>query len=182
MRFAAVALVVALAGSVATTWILPHYLAPAAALLFLLVVQGTRHLARFTWGGKSIGRRVVCGLAVVYALVFVLSVYDYATAQRTGIARERPRLVAGLERTPGRHLVVVRYGPRHTETINDEWVYNAAEIDAAKIVWAREMDTGENRKLFEYFQDRRAWLLLADAKPPRLVAYPQRGESAYAQR
>lgn len=173
MRFVAATLAFALAGSLQTTWLLPHYLAPVVPLLFLLVVQGVRRLRRWSWGGIPYGRSVVCGLGIVYVLIFVVSVCQYATAQRTGIARYRPPLLAQLEQTPGRHLVVVRYAPQHTDTINDEWVYNAADIDAAKVVWAREMGSAENQKLFEYFKDRQRWLLLADAKPPRLLPYPE---------
>jgi hypothetical protein len=178
MPWVIAALGFAWAGSLGTTWVLPHYLAPAVGLLFVLVVQGIRQLRRWRWGGRPCGRSAVLGLAVLYALVFILSVYHYATVQRTGIARYRPRVLAQLQRLPGRHLVVVRYGPEHFKTINDEWVYNAADIDAAKVVWAREMDPAANRRLFAYFRDRRTWLLLADAEPPRLVPYPREEHSS----
>jgi hypothetical protein len=174
MRFVAATLAFAVAGSLQTTWVLPHYLAPVMPLLFVLVVQGIRRLRRWTWDGKPCGRSAVFGLAVLYVLVFILSVYHYATVQRTGIARYRPPLVAQLERLAGKHLVVVRYGAEHFKTINDEWVYNAADIDAAKIVWARDMGPARNRELLDYFQDRRLWLLLADEKPPRLLPYPEK--------
>jgi hypothetical protein len=178
MPWVIAALGFAWAGSLGPTWVLPHYLAPAVGLLFVLVVQGIRQLRRWRWGGRPCGRSAVLGLAVLYALVFILSVYHYATVQRTGIARYRPRVLAQLQRLPGRHLVVVRYGPEHFKTINDEWVYNAADIDAAKVVWAREMDPAANRRLFAYFRDRRTWLLLADAEPPRLVPYPREEHSS----
>ncbi|MHC4177349.1 MAG: hypothetical protein ACYSWU_07575 [Planctomycetota bacterium] len=174
MWFVIAALSFAWAASLAPTWLLPHYLAPAIPLLFLLVVQGIRRLRRLTWGGRCVGGLGVSGIGVLYALILILSVCHYAASERTGIARHRPRLLAQLMRTPGRHLVVVRYAPEHTASMNDEWVYNAADIDAAKVVWAREMGPARDRELFDYFKDRRGWLLLADAQPPRLLPHPQR--------
>jgi hypothetical protein len=54
----------------------------------------------------------------------------------------------------------VRYGARHD--VFDEWVYNGAEIDTAKILWARDMDAAQNEKLFAYFKDRQIWLVNPD--------------------
>jgi hypothetical protein len=54
-------------------------------------------------------------------------------------------------------------------------VYNAADIDNAQVVWAREMDMVQNRKLLEYFKDRHVWLAEVDnnAMSPKLVPYPR---------
>ena len=71
-----------------------------------------------------------------------------------------------LENSPGQHLVIVAYGREHD--LNHEWVYNAADIDAAKVVWARDMGTRENEELLQYFHDRRVWRLNADQYPLRL--------------
>jgi hypothetical protein len=49
-----------------------------------------------------------------------------------------------------------------------EWVYNAADIDGAKVVWARDMDLRNNAELLRYFHDRQAWSLDADQSPPAL--------------
>ena len=68
-----------------------------------------------------------------------------------------------------RDLVIVTYGPDH-DTLA-EWVYNAADIDAATVVWARDMGREKNQELIDYFKERRVWGLFADEVPPRLVPY-----------
>jgi len=82
---------------------------------------------------------------------------------------QRARILDQLSRTDGRHLVIVRYGREHV--VHEEWVYNAADIDGAKVVWAREMDPARDCELLDYFRERRAWLLEADARPATLVPY-----------
>jgi hypothetical protein len=83
---------------------------------------------------------------------------------------ERAAVLAQLERTPGSHLAIVRYGPHHPIDMH-EWVYNEADINAAKVIWARDMAPAENKELIDYFHDRHVWLVDADATPPRVVPY-----------
>lgn len=80
----------------------------------------------------------------------------------------RANVIARLAAQPGKQLVFVRYSPRHI--FQNEWVYNAADIDGAPIVWARDLGT-EDEKLRSYYPDRTAWLLEPDAAPPRLSRY-----------
>jgi hypothetical protein len=74
-----------------------------------------------------------------------------------------------LSQRPGKQLVIVHYSPEHSP--DQEWVYNAADIDASKVVWAREMDAASNAQLLAYFKDREVWLLNADSYPQRLQPY-----------
>ena len=53
--------------------------------------------------------------------------------------------------------MLVKYGPERFGNL--EWVYNKADIDQAKIVWAHDMDRKENCKLVDYFKDRVIWSL-----------------------
>ncbi len=80
-----------------------------------------------------------------------------------------------LSQTPGKHLILVRYGDDHN--IHDEWVYNGAEIDSAKVLWARELDAEQDAKLLAYFKDRHVWLVEPDKDNTELIPYqppPQR--------
>ena len=75
-----------------------------------------------------------------------------------------------LKNRPERQLAIVRYKPDHDSL--SEWVYNEADIDNSRVVWAREMSADANRKLIEYFKDRQVWLVEADEKSPKLSPYP----------
>jgi hypothetical protein len=84
---------------------------------------------------------------------------------------ERAHVLKELEHMPGKQLVIVRYHPNH-DFILDEWVYNNADIDGSKVIWAR--DTGpQNAELVKYFSDRHVWLVEPDYNPPRLSPYAQ---------
>jgi hypothetical protein len=56
-----------------------------------------------------------------------------------------------LSARPGQHLALVRYENQHN--VEGEWVYNSANIDAQKVVWARDMGEAENRELLHYYSE-----------------------------
>ena len=49
----------------------------------------------------------------------------------------RAHMVQQSEALPNKQLVIVRYSTTHNPHV--EWVYNAADIDHSKIVWARDI-------------------------------------------
>ncbi len=66
--------------------------------------------------------------------------------------------------------MIVRYKPDHD--FSREWVYNTADIDGSKVVWARDMGAAQNAELINYFKGRHVWLLEPDEDPPRISPYP----------
>jgi hypothetical protein len=55
--------------------------------------------------------------------------------------------------------------------VDHEWVYNDADIDRSKVVWARDMGIDANQELVAYFSDRNVWFIEGDAPAPRLAPY-----------
>jgi hypothetical protein len=82
---------------------------------------------------------------------------------------ERAAILRQLERLPESQLVIVRYGKHHD--LDREWVYNEADIDDAKVVWARDMGRGGNQELLDYFRNRKAWVVDGDSPMPQLLPY-----------
>jgi hypothetical protein len=84
--------------------------------------------------------------------------------------QQRAQIETELSSLPGGQLAIVRYSQRHNPF--NEWVYNAAEMDQSKVLWAREMDATDNSELLQYYRDRKAWLVEPDATPVRVTPYP----------
>jgi hypothetical protein len=152
------------------TWTYPHYAAPVTCLVILLLVEALRQARFALWRGLPIGKSLV---RAVLPMLLVSAIVPFVLAQplkQSGWHLERTRLLQALEQRPGRHLVIVRYGPGHSP--HQEWVYNRADIDAARVVWARGMNPQEDGKLLDYFQDRTVWLLQVDQFKLYLTPYP----------
>lgn len=157
-------------------WTLPHYVAPAMCIIFAVFVTGIRHLRLFEVRGYALG--IFCSRLVVLGLLL-----QTANAVTTG--NEDPLGMGGvrmegrvaaihkLEAIPGKHLVFVRYSKDHI--VHQEWVFNAADMEGSKIVWARELDSAQNEKLIQHFRDRTVWVIEADKfmSPPRPYAPPK---------
>ena len=169
----------------------PHYAAPAAGAVILVLLFSLRYLRNSEsdyalWGSRAI--------AIVFAVWMispiaerlrdpfmidpVLTKMDISGARVLdkdvySIPREfeRGRIESGLLARGGKHLVIVHY-PLH-DMPDDEWVYNAADIDGASIVWARDMGASKNKELLNYYHDRQIWYVDHSAFLVRLVPYDQ---------
>jgi len=161
IRPAVVIAVVALVLSLGSVFSFAHYMAPFAPLVLMAVVAGLRRIDILSRWRLS-GFRLAPALIALQAVIFVLAAYKHVAAPPHGWYAQRSFIADKLRSMPGRHLVVVRYGPEHSP--HDEWVYNRADIDGAKIVWAREMGPARDAELVEYFTGYNLWLLEPDAK------------------
>lgn len=172
-----------LVGLSLNTWFYAHYAAPVTGLIYAIVLQGLRHLRAWRRHAQATGLLlarsvpVIClGMVLIRIGAQPLSFYmppDWPMTwyyTRPGNT-DRARIAARLRQEPGRQLAIVRYAPGHD--FFEEWVYNDASIDAAPVVWARELDPDSNRALIRYFHDRRVWLVQADANPAAVSPYPQ---------
>jgi hypothetical protein len=166
-RFAAGMVLLLFVASLGVSGTHAHYIAPVAPLLFLLVVNGLRQLRLWVWRGRALGRGLVAAIVVLQVLVFCAGLGLYAGKTPPAWASDRARVRAELEALPGRHLVIVRYEPGHSP--HEEWVHNGADIDTAKVVWARAMGEERDRELARHFSGHRVWSLYADRRPPQLV-------------
>jgi hypothetical protein len=131
-----------------------------------------RHLRAWRWHGAARGAALVRAVPMVLIAMIVFR----STAALLRLPVEPPwprgnlhraRVLNELEQTPGLHVVIVRYGPEHV--VDDEWVYNRADIDRAKVVWARDMGQAGNDELTHYFSNRQIWLLQPDVAPEEVT-------------
>ena len=175
MRFALLAGLVFLLGLTIETWFSVHYFAPATGLLYLALLQCMRHLRFWQWRGKPVGVSLLRAIPLIACAMVVLRVTAViAHAQIEPVYPrgnlERARLLRTLESFPEQQLALVRY--RNDHVPESEWIYNAADIDTAKVVWAWDMDEQSNEELLRYFKNRRVWLVEPDESAPKLSPYP----------
>ncbi len=169
MRFPLVQLTFSVLGSLMVAVVfLPHHEAPLAATVAVLLVQAMRHLRRWEIKGRPVGIFLTrLAVVVLLARIGFYIVRPPSLVEAAGPARAR--LVKQLDTMPDRQLVIVRYRPDHLPFI--DWVYNDADVDQAKTVWAREIPGVDMKPLFEYFRGRKVLLLEPDRQPLQFEPY-----------
>ncbi len=135
-----------------------HYHAPAAPLTIILLTATAREITLLR---RHRALRLV-SLAIVVFTMFNAGRQWYAFSHHPRRllqhwAESRQEINDELIRKGGKHVIFVRYGPRHTPHV--ELVFNRADIDASPIVWVRELDPEQNASVLDYFRGRAFWLL-----------------------
>jgi hypothetical protein len=184
IRFLLLAGAAGLASSALVVFFNLHYLAPIVPVLVAVILQGMRHLRVWRWEGKPTGQFLVRAIVAMCIVMIPVQVHILAAAAEPGtwaaIGPERAAVEAKLGLLAGPQLVLVRYTPNHDPLL--DWVYNGADIDHQKVVWARDMGAMQNEELLRYYRERRVWLLEADTVPPRLSDYSASGVQVSANR
>jgi hypothetical protein len=160
MRFLLVVLLFVLLAYCVTTWPNPHYIAPVTCILSGVIVQALRHLRQMRLWKRPVGAALSCAVVVVLIIdvaQFAATGYGDPMGWGGGGLQRRVEIQKQLDKTPGKHLVIVKYNATHS--VHDEWVYNGADIDGSKVVWARDLDPEQNAKLVAYFKDRTVWIV-----------------------
>ncbi len=172
--------------SLLTTFHMPTYEAPFVAPAFVLVAVGLRSLAtlsRRAGAGRAMVVNLTLGCGFLFLVHTALAVFHFHVDGESPFNwssyenRLEARAVAQrfLEQQPGKQLAIVRYGPEHD--VLYEWVWNLAEIDQQKVIWARELKPAWNVQLVRHYPARRVWLIEPDATPsagPGAPAMPAR--------
>jgi hypothetical protein len=153
-----------------------HYIAAVTCLFVLISVTALERLSRFHLARVIL---FLCAAHFVfwYGLHFsrsepldaAMTPYETWDAINHDDPEGRIAINRQLAALAGKQLVFVRYYLPHDFR---EWVHNAADIDAAQIVWARDLGPEENEKLRRYYTDRTVWVLEPDLRPLRLTPYP----------
>jgi hypothetical protein len=160
-RLLAAILGVCLIGLSLETFHFPHYAAPVTIAIALLSACATEKSWRSRIGSFPFGAILTCLVFAVACLIplraALLAGWNGAE-HGTGFPWSRARLIHLLSEVDGDHLVIVRY-PYPAWRLGDEWVYNSADIDAQKIVFAHDLGMKENEEILGYYPARRKWLL-----------------------
>jgi hypothetical protein len=182
VRLLVICVLVLAAGMVIEVYLLPHYVAPFTAAFYAIGLQAMRHLRVWRPEDKPVGlaltRMTVVSCLILAALGacavplhIVPKYWNILWDGPAGYGQERAQVEASLDKLPGGQIAIVRYGPSHKPT-DEEWVYNRADIDDSKVVWARELDDKNNVELLQYYAGRTAWLVEPDVVPARVTPYP----------
>lgn len=169
--FPLICFIVFMAVMVVETWMWDRYVAPIGAVFFCLVVEGFRRIKLWRCCNRPFGAAIGIGILCLCCLQTML----WAKTRKWEYSRrdwdwQRQEIIKKLESEGGKHLIFVRYGAK--QSVHNDWVHNSADIDGSKVVWARDMGSEENKKLIEYYRDRKVWLIEAENEydpPPEKI-------------
>jgi len=156
---------IAYIGPALDTRVWPHYVAAETVLAYIVAACALRAL-RKAWPGVE-GAYLMWAALVVFTLPTLLGLLSPANRYLLGSEdylrdAKHASIEEQLQKQPGKHLVLVRYGPHHQ--IYEELVYNHADIDGSRIIWARSLGAEKDQQLMRHYPDRDVWLAYDDGQ------------------
>jgi hypothetical protein len=156
-------------GPALDTRVWPHYAAAGAVLAYIVAACVLRAL-RNAWPGVE-GAYLMWGALIAFALPLGVGLLSPDNRCVPGSAAYLEARHAGIEerldKLPGDHLVLVHYGPQTMDAVRhhrnyQELVYNHADIDRAKVIWARSLGVEKDAELIRRYPDRQVWRVEED--------------------
>lgn len=151
-------------------WTHPHYYAPFAAFLAAAVAGGWAQAARRSWFGRRRTGWIIVLFVSLLAPRFVLLLGR--RQEQAPFALRRAEILRQLESAAGRHLILVKYRPGRA--LREEWVYNGADLENAKVLWARWHESPRLPAFLAHHAGRTFWILEADMPGAPLSPYESR--------
>ena len=159
----------------AETFHFEHYVAPAWAALALMIAVWAAHAWNLRIRQQPVGVALVLLALTLPVIVEIPSrlsrLIHRPSGSVSGDSRTMPATSFGIDQRDAlikrlsaldrRQLVIVRY-PSPAWRIDQEWVYNSADIDRQRVVFAHDLGPEQDRALLAYYPDRMAWLLTFD--------------------
>jgi hypothetical protein len=161
-------------------WLHRHTVLPlAVSLLALALLRVGSSLARRPAAARRAWLSASCEFLLVIAIVLQIcemqrnlyaDAFPYVDDLNEPFRKPVETQLAAL---PGEHLVLVRYSKDHNS--GEEYVYNDADIDHAKTVWAREIPGMDLGPLLNYFRNRDVWIYEPDEDNGSVTPYSPQG-------
>jgi len=147
-------------------WWFPHYSAPIVPLVLAAVALLLRSVADSARAWRA--RRFAP------AALVVLAVLNAATALEIPVSAKPSRLtrmdvLADLEKQSGSHLVFVAYDDE--ASLHEEWVWNGAELESSRVIFAHHLGDTKNRELVAAYPGRFLWLVIVSNSDAALTPY-----------
>jgi hypothetical protein len=169
IRWLVILLTLFVAALLVETFLYGHYAAPAAGVVLAIEMILMRRLYRLRHPVGPLLVRISIAVFFLWSLFWWLGFFGWQQDPTKWQSRRERVHSQFLGQKPGKHLALVRY---RDHNVHEEWVYNGADLNDAKVIWAREMDPEHNRRLLEYYKDRQVWLIEPDSPKaePKLYA------------
>lgn len=155
---------------VVSYWFSSHYQAVVAAVYVFVVIAGTRIvLVKF----PATRRLFPLVALLLLAVQASLAAFDDSTERRGALFDKPPPrqlLADALLTKEGKHIVFVRM--QEPYYLHHGWVFNEADLDKSRILWAWDRGPQENARLRTHYPDRKAVLVIISDKKFSVGALP----------